>query len=131
MIADAQFEETPILKIRGTPLTIQVPDCLDTRREMTSHFINASSVILKEALRQAPKATKSHLHEYIRKKDGDISKYTQQVLDQSGLTVKDLAYNIRTKYAEGVKLMMKMMSDPVGQGSIVQNFEFIKLLIIS
>lgn len=92
---------------------------------MTSHFINASSVILKEALRQAPKATKSHLHEYIRKKDGDISKYTQQVLDQSGLTVKDLAYNIRTKYAEGVKLMMKMMSDPVGQGSIVQNFEYI------
>jgi len=112
--ADDSFQETPELSIPDTKLTLKVPDCFETRRKMTSDFVNASSVYLKEALRQAPKATKSHLHEYIRKKEAhheEISTHAQQVLHQSGLTVKDLAYNVRTKYAGEVKLMLKMMKD--------------------
>jgi phosphatidylinositol 4-kinase len=77
------FQETPELKLPNTQLTLKVPDCSDTRRKMTQDFVNASSVTLREALRQAPKATKSHLHEYIRKKEAaheEISSHTQQVL---------------------------------------------------
>lgn len=57
-------EETPTLRVTSTPYTLQLMDSLPARESRLKDFADRCQGIVNEAMKWAPKSTKSHLQEY-------------------------------------------------------------------
>ncbi|XP_049538873.1 phosphatidylinositol 4-kinase alpha isoform X1 [Anopheles darlingi] len=57
-------EETPTLRVASTPYTLQLMDSLPARESRVKDFADRCQGIVNEAMKWAPKSTRSHLQEY-------------------------------------------------------------------
>lgn len=57
-------EETPTLRVNGTPYVLQLMDSLVARESRVKDFADRCQGIVSEAMKWAPKSTRSHLQEY-------------------------------------------------------------------
>ncbi|XP_068156850.1 phosphatidylinositol 4-kinase alpha [Drosophila tropicalis] len=57
-------EETPILRVVSTPYTLQLMDSLPAREMRLKDFADRCQGIVNEAMKWAPRSTRSHLQEY-------------------------------------------------------------------
>ncbi|XP_062554225.1 phosphatidylinositol 4-kinase alpha isoform X2 [Armigeres subalbatus] len=57
-------EETPTLRVASTPYTLQLMDSLPARESRVKDFADRCQGIVSEAMKWAPKSTRSHLQEY-------------------------------------------------------------------
>uniref|UniRef100_A0A182MWN4 Phosphatidylinositol 4-kinase alpha n=1 Tax=Anopheles culicifacies TaxID=139723 RepID=A0A182MWN4_9DIPT len=57
-------EETPTLRVASTPYTLQLMDSLPARESRMKDFAERCQGIVNEAMKWAPKSTRSHLQEY-------------------------------------------------------------------
>lgn len=57
-------EETPTLRVNGTPYVLQLMDSLVARESRLKDFADRCQGIVSEAMKWAPKSTRSHLQEY-------------------------------------------------------------------
>ncbi|XP_055625261.1 phosphatidylinositol 4-kinase alpha isoform X4 [Toxorhynchites rutilus septentrionalis] len=57
-------EETPTLRVSSTPYTLQLMDSLPARESRVKDFADRCQGIVNEAMKWAPKSTRSHLQEY-------------------------------------------------------------------
>ncbi|XP_041781810.1 phosphatidylinositol 4-kinase alpha isoform X2 [Anopheles merus] len=57
-------EETPTLRVNSTPYTLQLMDSLPARESRVKDFADRCQGIVNEAMKWAPKSTRSHLQEY-------------------------------------------------------------------
>lgn len=57
-------EETPPLKVLSTPYTLQLMDSLPARESRLKDFADRCQGIVNEAMKWAPRSTRSHLQEY-------------------------------------------------------------------
>ncbi|XP_073835112.1 phosphatidylinositol 4-kinase III alpha isoform X2 [Musca autumnalis] len=57
-------EETPTLRVVSTPYTLQLMDSLPAREGRLKDFADRCQGIVNEAMKWAPRSTKSHLQEY-------------------------------------------------------------------
>jgi phosphatidylinositol 4-kinase len=57
-------EETPTLRVASTPYTLQLMDSLPARESRAKDFADRCQGIISEAMKWAPKSTRSHLQEY-------------------------------------------------------------------
>lgn len=57
-------EESPTLRVTSTPYTLQLMDSLPARESRFKDFTDRCQGILNEAMKWAPKSTRSHLQEY-------------------------------------------------------------------
>ncbi|XP_055374781.1 phosphatidylinositol 4-kinase alpha [Condylostylus longicornis] len=57
-------EESPTLRVGSTPYTLQLMDTLPAREGRLKDFADRCQGIVNEAMKWAPKSTKSHLQEY-------------------------------------------------------------------
>ncbi|XP_015600220.1 phosphatidylinositol 4-kinase alpha isoform X2 [Cephus cinctus] len=87
-------EETPMLRIPGTPYSIQLMDTLEAREITVKDFTARCKGIVQEAMKWAPHATRSHLQEYINQipssgmwHHAGLSLATDSVLEFVDLTV--------------------------------------------
>lgn len=58
-------EELPVLRIPGTPYSIELTNNLEERETIVKNFTARCRGIVQEAMKWAPQATRSHLQEYI------------------------------------------------------------------
>uniref|UniRef100_W4VRQ0 Phosphatidylinositol 4-kinase alpha n=1 Tax=Corethrella appendiculata TaxID=1370023 RepID=W4VRQ0_9DIPT len=57
-------EETPTLRVASTPYTLQLMDSLPARESRVKDFADRCQGIVNEAMKWAPRSTRSHLQEY-------------------------------------------------------------------
>lgn len=57
-------EETPTLRVAATPYTLQLMDSLPARESRLKDFADRCQGIVNEAMKWAPRSTRSHLQEY-------------------------------------------------------------------
>lgn len=57
-------EETPTLRVVSTPYTLQLMDSLPARESRLKDFADRCQGIVNEAMKWAPRSTRSHLQEY-------------------------------------------------------------------
>ncbi|XP_078336365.1 phosphatidylinositol 4-kinase alpha-like [Crassostrea virginica] len=76
-------QEAPEIKVPDTPFTLRVQDNLTDRENTVKDFAARSQQILQEAMKWAPSTTRSHLIEYLLKKDTT----TQGLFQHSGLAL--------------------------------------------
>ncbi|CAD7087007.1 unnamed protein product [Hermetia illucens] len=57
-------EETPTLRVASTPYTLQLMDSLPARESRLKDFSDRCQGIVSEAMKWAPRSTRSHLQEY-------------------------------------------------------------------
>ncbi len=57
-------DETLTLRVSGTSCTLQLMDSLPAREELYKDFSDRCQGIVNEAMKWAPKSTRSHLLEY-------------------------------------------------------------------
>ncbi|XP_077290371.1 phosphatidylinositol 4-kinase III alpha isoform X2 [Arctopsyche grandis] len=58
-------EETPVLRVPSTNLTLQLQDTLEARESIVKDFADRCQGIVQEAMKWAPQSTRSHLQEYL------------------------------------------------------------------
>ncbi|KZC07783.1 Phosphatidylinositol 4-kinase alpha [Dufourea novaeangliae] len=117
-------EETPILRIPGTPYSIELIDTLEAREIIVKDFTARCKGIVQEAMKWAPQATRSHLQEYVNQIPSSGLKHHSGLClsTDSVLEFVDLATNSLDKRPRGPKgasswllLMMSTRSHYAGE----------------
>jgi len=129
--AEDSFQEAHELSIPSVNISLKLPDSLEKRQSMVlamQRYLLEKPGILRRALDKAPRATRSHIAEYLRskdEKDHEVHANTHLLFSSARITAKDLNFSKRSKFFGEAALLVDIVQDPVSE--IISKYDKVNL----